>query len=303
MPDSGPDDPPPAGPPSDGPGEPEALPPTAWAPAAAEPAREEDAPADEAEEGVEMGFLDHLEELRITILKSGVALMLGMGVVAVFFPWIFDLLLYPFKRAEHLANPHQAEQSMQLITNGPMDVFSVLFEVTIFGGVALALPFIAYFVIQFVAPGMTSKEKGLLRPALIAALVLFATGALFSYFFIVPAGLLIALKLNSVLGLTTLWRASEYYGLVTWLTLGTGLVFEFPLILVALQLLDIISTDTLRRYRRHAIVVILIVAALVAPPEVVAMTLMALPMYILFEVSLIVGERLRRRRVAEATVS
>ena len=245
----------------------------------------------------EMGFLDHLEEFRVTAIKSVAALITGMVLVGLFFNWFFQVLLYPLHRAARLAGVDPNAPNL-LYTTTPMGVFSVLFEVTLFGGVALALPFIGYFVIGFVAPGLTAREKSLLRPALLSALGLFALGAVFSFFFLAPAAFAVSIKLNRALELTQMWNAADYYELVTWLTLGTGLVFEFPLVLVILQVLDVVSTAQLRRYRRHAVVVILIIAALIAPPEVVAMTLMAVPMYILFEISLIVGERLRRRHVA-----
>jgi len=249
----------------------------------------------------EMGFLDHLEEFRVTILKSLAALIAGMALVGVCFPWFFNILLYPLHRAVSLTGLDPKSADLLYVTT-PMGAFTVLFEVTIFGGIGLALPFIGYFVITFVAPGLTEREKGLLRPALISALLLFTAGALFSFFFLAPASLAVSLKLNSALGLNQLWSAADYYELVTWLTLGTGLVFEFPLILVILQVLGVVSTDQLRHYRRHAIVVILVIAGLIAPPEVVAMTLMAVPMYLLFEASLVVGERIRRRHLAAKAV-
>jgi len=248
----------------------------------------------------EMGFLDHLEEFRVTAIKSVAALFVGMILVGLFFNWFFQVLLYPLHRAIRLANVPNAPNL--LYTTTPMGVFSVLFEVTLFGGIALALPFIGYFVIGFVAPGLTDREKNLLRPALLSALGLFAVGAMFSFFFLAPAAFAVSIKLNHALELTQMWNAADYYQLVTWLTLGTGLVFEFPLVLVILQVLDVVSTAQLRLYRRHAVVVILCIAALIAPPEVVAMTLMAVPMYVLFEISLIVGERLRRRHVAAKAV-
>jgi sec-independent protein translocase protein TatC len=253
----------------------------------------------------EMGFLDHLEEFRVTAVKCVIALLAGMGIVGALFPWFFDILLHPLTEAVHLAHldPKDTQASEMLYSTSIMGVFTVILEVTLFGGIALSLPAIGYFVIRFVAPGLTEREKSLLRPALMSALFLFFLGAFFSYFFLLPASLAVSLKLNAALHLNPMWNAPDYYELVTWLTLGTGLIFEFPLILVILQVLGVVSTGQLRGYRRHAIVVILVIAAVIAPPEVVAMFLMAAPMYLLFELSLIVGERLRRRHLAAAAAA
>jgi sec-independent protein translocase protein TatC len=245
----------------------------------------------------EMGFLDHLEEFRVTAIKCIVCVFAGMAIVGACFPWFFHILLFPLEHAARLAGVDPKSYDM-LYSTSLMGVFTVILEVTLFGGLALSLPAVGYFVIRFVAPGLNEREKGLLRPALLSALVLFIAGALFSYFFLVPASLAVSLKLNAALHLNPMWNAPDYYELVSWLILGTGLIFEFPLILVILQVLGVVTTEQLRRYRRHAVVVILVIAAVIAPPEVVAMFLMAAPMYLLFEASLIVGERLRRTRLA-----
>ncbi len=242
-----------------------------------------------------MGFLDHLEELRMTIVKSLFAIFIGMGIVGIFFVKIFDFLRWPLVRA---LGPDLAKQTL-ISPLEPMGAITMIMSVSIYGGAVLALPLVGYFVIQFVAPGLTLREKGMLRPALWSALVLFFGGVLSCFFIMMPAGLWFSYHMSQVLGFNTLWSASSYYSLVVWATLATGLVFEFPLVMVILQVLGIIETDTLRRSRRYAVIVIAIVGGLLAPsPDPGSMITMMIPMLILYEGAILVGASLRKRRLA-----
>jgi sec-independent protein translocase protein TatC len=242
----------------------------------------------------EMGFFEHLEELRMTIIKSAFAAAIGMGIMSVFFVKFFNLLRYPLI----VANGGNVDKA-QLISIAPMGVITMVISVSIYGGVILALPLIAYFVVQFIAPGLTLREKGMLRPALVAAMVLFFIGALACFFIMLPAGLRFNIWWSDKLQIEDKWNAPDYYSLVVWSTLAVGLVFEFPLILVILQVLGVLSPDTLRASRRYSIIIIAVLSGLLAPsPDVLSMMAMMVPMLLLFEGSIIVGSRLRKRRLA-----
>jgi len=245
----------------------------------------------------EMGFLDHLEELRMTIVKSLFAIFIGMAIMGVFIFKFLTFLRWPINHAlgEELANKTIVSPLE------PMAVISMIMSVSIYGGAILALPIVGYFVIQFVAPGLTLRERGMLRPALWSALILFVVGVLSCFFIMLPAGLWFSYHVSSeLLHFTTLWTASSYYSLVVWATLATGLVFEFPLIMVILQVLGVIEPDTLRRSRRYAIIIIAVVGGLIAPsPDPGSMITMMIPMMALYEGAIIVGARLRKRRVAD----
>ncbi len=245
----------------------------------------------------EMGFFEHLEELRVTIIKCIIAAIVGMAIVGTFFIQFFDFLQYPLYRG--LGD--EVASHVLKSPNAPMGTPAMVFSISIYGGVVLMLPFIAYFIVQFIAPGLNAREKGMLRPGLYAALGLFFFGALTCFFVMLPAGLYFSYFLDVKTHVITEWTEDSYYSLVVWATLGTGLVFEFPLILVILQVLGIISPDTLRAGRRYALVIIMIVGGLMAPsPDIGSMLMMMAPMVILYEGSIIVGAALRRRRLAAA---
>ncbi len=248
----------------------------------------------------EMGFFEHLEELRMTILKSAFAAAIGMGVVGLFFVKFLNYLRYPYTMAL-ISLGKDPRDPANLLTSGegPMDTVLMTITASIYGGVILMLPVIVYFVVRFVAPGLTFRERGMLRPTLVAAMILFFAGALICFFIMLPAGFKFAYHLNEILGYRNMWSASKVNSLVVWATLATGLVFEFPLILVILQILGVIETQTLRSGRRYAILIIAIIGGLLAPsPDVASMLMMMAPMIVLYEGAIIVGGILRRRRVA-----
>lgn len=247
-------------------------------------------------EPAQTGFLDHVEDLRRTVLKSALALVLASCMAIFFFSRLASALKWPLDRA--LAD--QPERLAALTTTDPFGVFSVLIQVCLLGGVAIALPFIFYFVIHFVAPALTEAEKRILKPCCLAIFGLFLLGMLFSYFLILPATLEASLYFNQLLGLDTIWTAKSYYGMVVWMCLGVGLAFEFPLVLVLLQHLGVVETRIFREGRRYAVVIVMIVAALITPGgDPVSLALLCLPMYGMYEVAILVGGWMEKRKARQ----
>ena len=243
-----------------------------------------------------MGLLDHLEELRWAVLKSMSAVLAGIVLTAFFFPSFFAVLRYPLDRA--VAN--EPEGLVALTTTSVMGVFMVIIQVCMIGGVALGLPFVLYNFARFAAPGLTQSEKRVLVPACGATLILFLFGCLFAYFVVLPTGLEVTLFLNKQLGLGIIWTAQSYYNLVIWLMIGVGIAFEFPLVLVILQYIGVVTPGQLREYRRVSVVVILVVAALITPGgDPITMLMLASVLYLFFEAAILVGERLVKKREAE----
>ncbi len=243
-----------------------------------------------------MGFFEHLEELRWTLIKCA-------GVFAVFVALIgFNLRRFAHLLSRPLENAQADYPALQteLITNSPMGVFSVIISICLLGGFLLALPFCLFFIGQFVAPALTQREIRLLLPTALAALVLFFLGASFGYFFIVPSTLRISFELNELLGYSILWTADRYYSLILWLVLGLGAAFEFPLLIVLANMMGLVAVATLRKYRRHAIVVMFVIAAIITPtPDMFNQTLIAIPLILLYELSILVAARMEKRRAAQ----
>ncbi len=129
--------------------------------------------------------------------------------------------------------------------------------------------------------------------------MLFLIGASFSFFLLVPTTIGVSLELNQLFGFITRWTPGSYYSLLMWLVLGVGATFEFPLLILLLIHLGLLKVATLKKYRRHAVVAILIIAAVITPtPDPFTQLLFATPLYILYEIAILVGSRVERKRLA-----
>jgi sec-independent protein translocase protein TatC len=186
---------------------------------------------------------------------------------------------------------------IELGTTSIMEGFNVVIQMCVLGGLGMSLPFILFFVGQFVAPALTPKELKAVLPLCISAFVLFLLGAAFAFFLLVPSTLRVSVEINQIFGFAIRWTPGSYYSLVTWLTLGVGVSFEFPLVIVLLVWLGVMTTDFLRKYRRHAIIVIFIIAAIVTPtPDPITQTMFAIPLYVLYEIAIIASSRVEKRK-------
>jgi sec-independent protein translocase protein TatC len=164
----------------------------------------------------------------------------------------------------------------------------------------MSLPFILFFVGQFIAPALTKREMKVLLPTCAAAFVLFLAGARFGYFVLPPSTIKVAYQLNELMHFSVLWTADRYYSLLMWLVLGMGAAFEFPLLIVLAVYLGFIEVATLRKYRRHAYVVIFVIAAIITPtPDPINQALFAVPLIVLYEIAIFVASQLKRRRKDE----
>ncbi|MBK9989199.1 MAG: twin-arginine translocase subunit TatC [Verrucomicrobia bacterium] len=244
-----------------------------------------------------MGFFQHLEELRWTLIKCAVVYVIFAVLIGVFLKEFNDTLLWPLNQVK----ASFPKLTLDLGTNSIMEAFSVMIQLCCLGALLPASPFVFFFVGQFVAPALTRKEKRLIVPACLVALMLFSIGSAFSFGFLVPSTIRVSAELNEMFGFAARWTAGSYYSLLGWLVIGVGLSFEFPLVIVLLIHLGVMKVETLRKYRKHAIVVIFIIAAVVTPtPDPFTQTMFAIPLYVLFELAIVVGARVQKRREAAA---
>ncbi len=242
-----------------------------------------------------MGFFDHIEDLRWTLVKCVGTFLLFAVLIGIFLRQFNDVLLWPLNSVQQ-ANPSFV---VELGTISVMESFTVLIQMCFLGAIVLSAPFMLVFIGQFVAPALTERELKVVLPLCLSAMLLFLVGAIFSYLFLVPSTLRVSVELNEFFHFVTRWTAGSYYGLLTWLVLGVGASFEFPLLILMLVYMGILTTATLKKYRRHAIVVIFIVAAMVTPtPDPFTQTLFAAPLYLLYEIAIFTGGRVERNRAA-----
>ena len=249
-------------------------------------------PEEERKDPNAMGFLDHLEELRWTIGKSVLVFAIIFVVMAIFLKDVSTVLNWPLNRAFA-----DSTERIGLVTTSPMAVFSVYLQVCFLGGLFGALPFVLFFIGKFVAPALNPREARILLPACITSFVLFIVGGAFAYFVLVPSAIKISVYFNELLGFELIWSADRYYGLLTWMVLGMGAAFQFPMVIQVLVYLGIVDVARLKKLRRVMIVVFFIISAIITPtPDPLTQSMVAVPMILLYELSIQVAGRVARAR-------
>jgi sec-independent protein translocase protein TatC len=252
-------------------------------------------------------LLDHLAELRDRLVRSVIAIIVGFVICFYFASPLFLFLAQPFQTAMASVHPERAGEAIQLINTGAFGFFSVKMQIALFGGIVLAFPILAWQVYAFIAPGLYKRERAAAAPFMIAAPIMFIAGAAFVFYVAVPFALHFALTQEVTEGpvqVSYLPKVEEYMGLVTTLVLAFGLMFQMPVVLSLLGQVGIVSSSLLRKGRRYAIVGIAAFSALVTPNDVISMFVMAVPVYLLYEISIWIVSAIEaarsRREKAEA---
>lgn len=246
-------------------------------------------------------LLDHLAELRDRLVRSVIAIVVGFAICFAFADDLFLFLAQPFQTAMASVHPERAGEAIQLINTGAFGFFSVKMQIALFGGIVLAFPVIAWQVYAFIAPGLYKKERAAAAPFMVAAPLMFLLGAAFVFYVAMPFALYFALTQEVTDGpvqVSYLPKVEEYMGLVTTLVLAFGLMFQMPVVLSLLGKVGIVSSSLLRKGRRYAIVGIAAFSALVTPNDVISMFVMAVPVYLLYEISIWIVAAMEKARAA-----
>ncbi|HZM31632.1 MAG TPA: twin-arginine translocase subunit TatC [Acidimicrobiales bacterium] len=246
-----------------------------------------------------MTLVEHLTELRKRLVICVLAVAVGMVVAFIAYPWIIDFLLHPYKQLVE-SRPESSITGGQLLQTDPLEGFGVRMKTSAYSGIALAMPILLWQVWKFVTPGLYDHEKRWAVPFVASALVLFVLGAMLAYFTL-PRALDF---LVSIAGddFVSAFQASKYFQLVTYMMLAFGIGFEFPIVLIFLQLAGIVDAGMLRRARRFAIVGICILVAVITPSgDPISMLMLSVPMVVFYEAAILIGSFLTRRRRTEAT--
>lgn len=236
-----------------------------------------------------MTLFEHLGELRRRLLWSLLAVFCGGVVVFWFFDQILEFLDGPYREVTKSA---AFPDGQPLVATGVTDAFIVRFQVATYGGIILAAPFLVYHLWRFITPGLHPREKRYALPLVSATIFLFALGVVFMWFIIEPG---VNFLVNQSSQIQPLITAKSYVTLVVVMALAFGIAFEFPVVLIFLLLARIVTTRQLRSVRRYAIVGIVIFAAVATPSQdPYSLFFMAIPMYVFYELSIVIGRLLKR---------
>jgi sec-independent protein translocase protein TatC len=216
-----------------------------------------------------MSFLEHLEELRVRLIHSILALAVGFGICWSFREQIFHFLTEPLRRAY---------PAIKFITTGPSEALILYMKMAFFVGIFVAAPYILYQVWAFIAPGLYPHEKVYAVPFIVAGSFFFIGGACFGHFFLFPITFRF---LGEFAGsdMTYLPKVDEYYTFYSWFLLGLGLVFQLPVVIFVLSRIGLVTPGFLIRNFKYAVLASFVISAIITPtPDIVTQSLLALPM-------------------------
>ncbi len=239
-----------------------------------------------ANEHSEMGFLEHLEELRWRLVRSFIAIILGSAISYGYIDEILSILLYP----STITNNPIVIQSLQV-----QSMFLIKWFISFASGFIMALPYLIYQFWKFVAPGLKINEKRFALPFVFFAFTSFISGVVFGYFVLVP----FSLEFFSGIAAPHVennFSIQYYFSFITWLLIGAGVIFQLPVVSLVLSTIGILTPAFMRHYRRHSIVVILILSSFITPPDPVSMLIMTFPLVLLYETSIGVSWLVNRKR-------
>ncbi len=268
-----------------------------------------------AAEGEEMSFIDHLEVLRGHLFRSVLAIAVGGVVAAVYNTFVVKkILLGPTQpdfptygvlcRLSHALNLGEAlcmnELGIKMQSTMVGSQFGMYFTVIIVSGIIIAFPYIFYEFWRFIKPALTTKELDRSRGVIFWVSLLFFTGVLFGYFVIAPYTINFFSNFQLDESIENRWTIASYVDTIIPIVLGSGLAFQLPLVIFFLAKVGIVTATYLKSVRRYAIVVVLIIAAVITPgPDLISQVSVALPLMLLYEISILLSRRVEKQRAAE----
>ena len=258
----------------------------------------------------EMTFLQHLEELRWHIIRSFIAVVVGAIAAFMLKDFIFDKIILAPKSPGFITNRLLCQLAdavhvpVLCINQNPLNLISIKMSgqftthitISLIAGVIMAFPYIFWEFWSFFRPALYEKERKYARGAVTAASSLFLIGILFGYYVISPLSInfLSSYRVSDLVANQI--NITSYIGSVTSVALSAGVTFELPIVVFFLARIGIITPEFMRKYRKHAIVVVLILAAIITPPDVFSQTLVSIPLILLYEVSIFIAARVVKNR-------
>ena len=233
-----------------------------------------------------MGLIEHLADLRTMLVRSLWGIILGFAVAYAQSEKLFDLIRAPIQ-------PYLPEGG--LVFTGPIDKFFAHLKVSFFTGIIFSAPWWMYQVWRFVAPALYKNERKATVTFMSVAILLFSSGMAFTYFIVFPMAFKFLLEFGGNIDKPMI-TISEYLDFFIWTSLSFGAAFELPLIVVTLGLLGIVNATFLKANRKYVIVALSVLTAIITPPDLLSMLMMLVPLWLLFDASVLIVVWLEKKR-------
>jgi sec-independent protein translocase protein TatC len=236
-------------------------------------------------------FWTHLDDLRSVIIKIGLAFLIGIGLSFAFAKWLFQFLIHPYVK---LLASHDLAVGLQTLE--PTETFKISIQIAILTSLLITSPYTIKQLWSFISPGLTAKEKKAMTPLFFSGVILFLVGATFAYMVILPLSLNFFWNYSLNLGIQPGWTVAKYFAFVLTTIIAFGISFELPIVTTGLSYFGLITEKTLSKGRKVAFFIILLTAAFLTPPDVISQVLMAIPLVLLYELSIVLAKIVEKRK-------
>jgi sec-independent protein translocase protein TatC len=254
----------------------------------------------------EMSFLDHLEVFRWHLIRAAVAILFFTIIAFIYKDIVFDVILLGPKRTDFLTYRILCEISQYLglgdalcLRDSPFSLmnismsgqFSTHITTSIFAGFIIAFPYVLWEIWRFISPALHSNENSMAKGVVFFSSILFLIGILFGYYVIAPLSINFLGSYQVSSSVANQINLSSFVSTVTTVSFANGIIFELPILVYFLTKIGLLTPDFMRVYRKHSMVVILILSAIITPPDIMSQVLVSLPLIILYEFSIKISER------------
>jgi len=254
----------------------------------------------------EMSFLDHLEVFRWHLIRAAIAILFFTIIAFIYKDIVFDVILLGPKRTDFLTYRILCEISQYLglgdtlcLRDSPFSLmnismsgqFSTHITTSIFAGFIIAFPYVLWEIWRFISPALHSNENSMAKGVVFFSSILFLIGILFGYYVIAPLSINFLGSYQVSSSVANQINLSSFVSTVTTVSFANGIIFELPILVYFLTKIGLLTPDFMRVYRKHSMVVILILSAIITPPDITSQVLVSLPLIILYEFSIKISER------------
>ncbi|MCY1632788.1 twin-arginine translocase subunit TatC [Marinifilum sp. D737] len=268
---------------------------------------------EQQQEDNQMSFLEHLEVLRWHLMRSVIAVLVFAVAAFIFYDFIFDYLILAPKNPDFFTNRMFARVAeftgvealkintapFQVININMAGQFATHISVSLVAGIIASFPYIFYEFWCFIKPALYSNEKKHARGSIFYTSFLFALGVLFGYYLITPLSVHFLGSYSVSDQVMNQINLKSYISSITSIVLASGVIFELPVLIFFLSKIGLVTPDFLKKYRKHSVVLILILSAIITPPDIFSQVLVCLPLMLLYEIGIKISKRIQKKQQAE----